>query len=177
VTVMRSFLDQLRDALLQGAALAYAGINVGCEHTPEPPKSQPDAALETDAAQTLVPYAIDRIDCYGEDHGNGTFGYHGRCCATARCYTPSDGAACASRARGVVSGLPTGSGSCDCAMTAGLSETDQGPYAPNPEHTPASEGSCCYLVAAIKCDGRPLIVDSAAVLAVLVVRDDWMSFT
>jgi hypothetical protein len=35
------------------------------------------------------------------------------------------------------------------------------------------EGTCCYLVGSIGCEGRPLVVAGAAIVAPVVPRDDW----
>jgi hypothetical protein len=35
------------------------------------------------------------------------------------------------------------------------------------------EGTCCYLVGSIGCEGRPLLVDGAAIVAPLSRRGDW----
>jgi hypothetical protein len=64
-------------------------------------------------------------------------------------------------------GRSYGSGSCLCAPIAG-------PYAANPSDTPASAGSCCYLIGAIGCDGRPLLVDGRALTSELELRADWI---
>jgi len=187
---MDNLLNRLRRALLQGAALAAATGYAGCgDDTTRDQPDPSDAAISGDAATTnddgsasmeLVPYAVDRLGCYGEDYGDG-FGYHGRCCLKAQCYTPTQGV-CETNP-GSLPGRPTGSGSCACGATAGIAPVAaghnlslEGPYLPNPDDEPSSPGSCCYLVATIKCDGRPLIVDDHAIVAPLTTRDDWMRF-
>jgi hypothetical protein len=51
--------------------------------------------------------------------------------------------------------------------------TLKGPYAPNPNGTLVTPGSCCYLVGSITCEGRPLSVADAAIVAPIVPRGDW----
>lgn len=176
---MTSLSRRLREALVQGAALASAGVYAGCASSaPQTTDAASDASSPIDAAMIgldatkLEPYPIDRIDCYGEDHQEG-FGFHGRCCVRAQCYSPG-APSCPRDPGSAVPGYPPGSGSCGCAATAGQTVTAQGPYAPNPEHTPEHEGACCYLVASISCDGRPLIVDDSLVVAPIAVRSDWL---
>ena len=87
------------------------------------------------------------------------------------CYTPADGI-CALKAPSEI-GLPPGSGSCPCPISESTSAMTQGPFGPNPGHTPNKAGSCCYLFGSIACDGRPMIVEGAVVTAPVVTRPDW----
>lgn len=114
----------------------------------------------------LEPYPADQIGCYGENFGGG-FGLHGQCCVSAKCSPRVDGVCPSSDfAR------PSGSGSCSC-IASPLEEPVMGPYAAHPADTSNPEAACCYLVAAIGCDGRPLLVDGHAVRAPVVGRADW----
>jgi len=115
---------------------------------------------------SLEPYPTAELGCSGESYGPG-FGFHGQCCAQAYCYTPSDG-----RCAGVDDAPDAvhksyGSGSCLCGPILGA-------YAPNPTDTPQSAGSCCYIISAIGCDGRPLLVDGRAITSDLSLRADWI---
>ncbi len=46
-----------------------------------------------------------------------------------------------------------------------------GPYA---ALSPNDDGTCCYLVGTIGCDGRPLLVEGAARVAPITRRRDWL---
>ena len=99
-------------------------------------------------------------------------GYAGQCCISAHCYTPDAGACLAADQRPPIP-LPPGSGSCGCSPEGVGRSTLKGPYAPNPDGMPFPDGSCCYLVGAIGCEGRPLVVEGTAIVAPLAARDDW----
>ena len=186
---MQSLLHQLRCAIGQGVALAGASLSIGCgtsSHTPAADGGMSSAGKGGDTAPAhdagqggsaipdmLEPYTPDMLTCSGPDYGNMNFGYHGRCCLDARCYTPEQGQGCGpAPTRGGSSPvrLPPGSGSCLCGEV-------QGPFAANPDHTPSDPGSCCYLVPKITCDGRPLCVDGGWIVAEVVARSDWAAFT
>jgi hypothetical protein len=96
----------------------------------------------------------------------------------AHCYTPAGNAACAAPegVREVLSEFPPGSGKCNCSLGEDASAGVAGPFAPNPEDTPRTTGSCCYLVGSITCTGRPLMVDGEPLIAALVARSDWAPF-
>jgi hypothetical protein len=123
---------------------------------------------------TLPPFDPSRLVCFGEDYGQDASGYLGQCCYKALCYEPAHGAACVPANDTGVLGLlayPLGSGECGCSdqTHAGV----VGPFAPNPASPSEGTGGCCYLVGVIQCEGRPLRVDGAAVVAGVVRRQDW----
>jgi len=127
-------------------------------------ESAAGAAGET--GQALVPYPIGSLGCSGPEHDGG---YYGQCCAEALCYTPEDGSECA-EPEDAPHRLGTfyGSGSCLCG------DAIQGPFAANPAHEPEKPGTCCYVIASITCEGRPLLVDGAPIFSVLTGRRDWV---
>ncbi|AUX36733.1 MULTISPECIES: hypothetical protein [Sorangium] len=105
-----------------------------------------------DASAPLDPYPDPT--CVGPFHDGG---YEGQCCYEVHCTAPVDGACpAASAAAPHLDGLPPGSGTCMCDGDGeGGAESIQGPYANRAASDPAS---CCYLVGAIGCEGRPLLV-------------------
>jgi hypothetical protein len=114
----------------------------------------------------LEPYPTDSIGCYGQNYG-GTFGgYDGQCCVSVECL-PLEGGVCPPAS----SAAPPGSGTCSCSSP--LEKSAMGPYAPTPADTANGKGACCYLVAAIGCEGRPLLIEGRALLAPVVTRADW----
>ena len=115
---------------------------------------------------SLQPYPAADLGCTGEPQQSG---FHGQCCARAYCYTPSDGVCVPPAQAPDAVGRSYGSGECLCGA-----QPIAGPYAPNPTDTPKSEGSCCYIISAIGCDGRPLLVDGRAVTSELERRADWI---
>jgi hypothetical protein len=126
---------------------------------------------------TLPTFDPKQLVCFGEDYGNVSSGYDGQCCYKALCYTPANGAACASAEDVETLGwqdfpaFPPGSGECTC-----YDETHpvvQGPFARHPTSPAEGEGDCCYMVGVIGCEGRPLRVEGAAVVAGVVRRADW----
>ena len=130
-----------------------------------------DAGASAGAAgegnQPLAPYPVNTLGCSGPEHNDG---YLGQCCATALCYTPDDGSECVApdAAPGKL-GKFYGSGSCLCGPSI------QGPFAKNPTHEPTMAGTCCYVVSAITCEGRPLLVDGIPLISSLTQRGDWLS--
>jgi hypothetical protein len=118
----------------------------------------------------LEPYPMAEVGCFGPTH---TGGYEGQCCISARCYTPDAGACVGPPAERPPIPLPPGSGTCGCSPDNPAEEVLAGPYAPNPDGMASPEGTCCYLVGSIGCEGRPLLVDGAAIVAPLSRRGDW----
>ncbi|HET9956165.1 MAG TPA: hypothetical protein VFQ61_16775 [Polyangiaceae bacterium] len=123
-----------------------------------------------------TPLPESELGCYGTIYGDG-FGYHGQCCFTQRCYTPEAGKDCAAPDAVYETdlSLPAGSGTCGCGPEG--HKPISGPYAYNPAVETDGTGSCCYVVGSIGCDGRPLIVEGEALLAGLVSRSDWSSWS
>jgi hypothetical protein len=117
----------------------------------------------------LEPYALDDLGCLGPTLDGG---YDGQCCVSALCYTPAEGACLAASERPPIP-LPLGSGTCSCPVGEGSNLTVRGPYAPNPGGSPSQDGTCCYLVGSIGCEGRPFVVAGAAIVAPLARRGDW----
>ena len=123
-------------------------------------------------ASMLMPYPMDLVGCFGQDHPGP--GYRGQCCVRVACYTPGAGEACVPNPTQLLP-TPWGSGNCGCAGMVGAgfdSDSPAGPFAPNPDDTEPKSG-CCYLIARIACDGRPLIVGGTFVVADIVTRADW----
>jgi hypothetical protein len=117
----------------------------------------------------LEPYPLDDVGCFGPSFDAG---YEGQCCTSAHCYTPSGGGCVGVDERPPIP-LPPGSGTCGCPAGQGQADAVRGPYAPNPGGMPLEAGTCCYLVGSISCEGRPLVVAGAAIVAPLVRRGDW----
>jgi len=149
---MRSFLHRLLFASQWGASLV---IISGCgSDVSREPGSTDGANGNENLNLDLTPEPVCRGPYY--DDGGGFFG---QCCDDVLCTTPVNGA-CPSTAdaRAVLTGLPPGSGSCEC-------EPLRGPYA----NTDAdSADACCYLVGSIGCEGRPLLVHGEARLAEVI---------
>ncbi len=193
---MSRLLGRLRNAVLQGAALAAATGGSGCYDSEDDPtldastgpsgrggeggsstpmagagRASPMTMPRTDGSVPLAAYPLERLGCHGDDHDGG---YFGRCCVKAVCDVPQPSGFCASSPD---HGLPAGSGTCGCSPFEGFERDGiEGPYAPNPADPAdpsADDGQCCYLVATITCTGRPLIVGGAFVVARLVLRSDW----
>lgn len=156
---MKAFKLRLDQALRSGAALALLSLPAcGGSTTGSGGPGQTSSALD--------PYPTASLGCSGPEHDGG---YYGQCCAKALCYTPEDGADCvAPEAAPTALGKSYGSGSCMCGET-------QGPFASNPAHQPAQDGTCCYVISSITCEGRPLLVDGEPVVAELSRRADWIS--
>lgn len=172
---MNDLAHRLRRAVTEGIALAALGA-LGCGAPVIPTLDGGTFAADgglhvqlNDDGGVGAGYPTDALLCHGPAF---TSGYHGRCCATASCYTPTDGGSCAPYPPAEV-GLPPGSGSCLCAIAENDARMVVGPFGPNPAHTPQKAGSCCYVFGSIGCDGRPLIVDGAVVTAPVVPRSDW----
>jgi hypothetical protein len=173
-----TLLEKLVKAVGQGVALASLAVLPGCTNDalPTDPAMRGDA-MPDDASQrpVLEPYASADLGCWGPDHA-GPFNF-GQCCVTAQCYTPSAGDDCAAAADRLQStGFPSVTGKCACNVGPGATGLIAGPFAPNPQDTPASPGECCYLTGAISCTGRPLTVEGRAVIAALELRCDWAPF-
>lgn len=97
--------------------------------------------------------------CSGPIYEYGDGGYDGQCCEITLCTEPVDGACpSAMDARSVLSGLPPGSGHCECSPL-------HGPYGGMSD---ADGAACCYLVGSITCEGRPLRVLGEARLAEVI---------
>jgi hypothetical protein len=177
-------------AIKQGAALAAIGTVAGCagksQHSiaDDGPATGGSTALGgtgssgaggsdtrggSGGASELSPYRLEDLGCYGPVHDGG---YMGQCCVSARCYTP-DAGACLLPEQAPPIPLPPGSGTCGCEASESVAHTVSGPFAPNPEGMASPNGSCCYLVGSIGCEGRPLLVEGVAVVAPLVRRNDW----
>jgi len=193
---MSSTLEQLSHAIRHGAALA-ALSTFGCGGTAvtdaaaagagggggngelpasvggstgtagEMPLVDADPPEIVDAGSPLAPYPTSGPSCSGPSYGDG-FGYHGQCCASALCYTPDSGTCLPAAEVGRVElrGFPPGSGRCMCGVNLG-------PFAPNPADPAAPMGTCCYLIGAITCDGRPFLVRDVITFAPVVRRADW----
>jgi hypothetical protein len=155
-------------AIARGAALAALTCATSCGG-----KSERVTGGGTGGSSTVVgglsPYPLEEIGCFGQDYGGG---YVGQCCIAAQCYTPEVGGCLPADAPPPI-WLPPGTGECGCTHERVEDYGIAGPYAPNPNDTPASEGTCCYLVGSIGCEGRPFVVAGAAMVAPLVFRDDW----
>ena len=118
-------------------------------------------------ADETMPFPVSSLGCSGEFHEEG---FHGQCCADALCYTPKDGSECvAPKDAPDRLGVWYGSGECLCDAEI------RGPFAANPAHKPQMEGTCCYVISSIGCDGRPLLVDGAPVVSELTRRVDWVA--
>jgi len=117
----------------------------------------------------VTPYSVEDLGCSGPVQDGG---YFGQCCTSARCYTPLEGA-CLTPDQGPPIPYPPGSGTCGCAVRDGTGLTVSGPYAPNPDGMESPEGTCCYLVGSIGCEGRPLLVAGTPLVAPIVRRGDW----
>lgn len=191
---MRSFLDRLGRAMLQGAALGALTVGCGGDTEPGTPdeggtggtasgsggqtSGQTPGTGGQSSGQTggsgnggeLEPYPVASIGCSGEDRGDEG-PYYGQCCVEAACYTPDDGECLGpdQLTRTLLPELPAGSGSCSCG------EGVSGPYASRDDHEPSSSGTCCYLVPSIGCEGRPFLVEAVALVAPVVRRSDWGS--
>ncbi|WP_437598264.1 hypothetical protein [Sorangium sp. So ce590] len=172
---MRTFLLRILVASQWGASLALASgcgpqVETGGGSTPPEGASSQSGGGSTssggassqsggggepgppDASAPLDPYPDPT--CVGPEHDGG---YYGRCCYEVHCAAPVDGACpAASEAAPHLDDLPPGSGTCMCdGGGEGGAEAIQGPYA---NRTASAPASCCYLVGAISCEGRPLLV-------------------
>jgi hypothetical protein len=126
--------------------------------------------------QTLPEYPKQSYPlCSGENYGGETNGYEGQCCVTAQCFTPPSGQCPAADEVGLpeLANFPPGSGSCGCVPESG--KDVDGPFAPRSDDEATTPGRCCYLVAAIGCTGRPLLVGGAPRVATATRRSDWTS--
>lgn len=161
---MSTLLKRIQLAIGTGAALCAP--STGCSDSVSKPDAGHDAS-DTDAGT----YAISDLGCSGPVHDGG---YYGQCCVEALCYTPSSGACMAANdpmIRSTLPGFPPGSGSCSCAEVGG--EAVRGPFARNADNPNETDGSCCYLVGSISCEGRPLCIEGEQVVASIVTRNDW----
>jgi hypothetical protein len=139
-----------------------------------PEDTSPPVSLPTE------PYPLAQLGCFGPIYDGYSPG--AQCCFEAQCYAPGAGEACATPDEAVLRNriqLPPGSGSCSCSVPSERLEYLSGPFAPNPADgaeraASASAGSCCYLVGAIGCTGRPLCVDGVQLVADAVARVDWL---
>src|SRR5687767_6215368 len=106
-----------------------------------------DAVPNGQAPESLRPYDIARLGCWGPSHDGG---YIGQCCVKAHCYSPEGGAACASvegvRAQPITPRFPPGSGTCGCRLGEGTDDSAAGPFATNPADPSRPAGECCYLI-------------------------------
>lgn len=161
---MQHVKEKLLRAVQQGTALATAALVAGC------------AGGETSGGNgpgpgALEPYPLEQIRCEGPTLDGG---YFGQCCFRAHCYTPEAGGACVPATSDelytLLPAYPPGSGTCGC-MTEEFPTT--GPFAARDGATPASAGTCCYVLGAIGCEGRPLLDAGAPVLAPVFRRGDW----
>jgi hypothetical protein len=151
-----------------GGALHVAGAGGTGGHEPRGGAAGSDSGGAGGMAG-LERYPLDQVGCFGPSFDGG---YDGQCCTSAHCYTPSEGT-CLGVDEGPPIPLPPGSGTCGCSAGQGQSDAVRGPYAPNPGGMPLEDGMCCYLVGSISCEGRPLVVAGAAIVAPLVRRGDW----
>jgi hypothetical protein len=157
-------------AVIQGATLASLTGAASCSgdtvasNEQSPNDSSTDAAGDS-ARESLPPYDLERLGCWGPHHDGG---YMGQCCVKAHCYTPPAGAGGASaeqvaaRSCALSPPYPPGSGGCTCKLGEGSSEFTAGPFASNSADPAKPDGECCYLVGSISCVGRPLVVRCAA---------------
>lgn len=165
---MSTLLKRLQLAIGTGAALCAP--TVACNDATV--KSDAGRDASSDASTTDAgTYELTQLGCSGPFYDGG---YYGQCCVDALCYTPTASACMAADdplLRSTLVGFPPGSGSCSCAELG--AEAVSGPYAPNPSNPDEPDGSCCYLVGSISCEGRPLCVEGEQVVAAVVVRNDW----
>ena len=155
---MNRMRERIERALKQGLLLSMA---LGCKSEPigEPLVPYPKQAYPVCTEQ------VSDISYGGEGNGFGT-----ECCVTAQCFTPVSGECPAADEVGEeeLADFPPGSGSCECLPV-------EGPFVPRSDDQPATPGRCCYLVAAIDCMGRPLLVAGAPRVAGVTRRADWAS--
>jgi len=167
-----------------GAAVAALTCATSCSDTTEA-GDLPTTNDSTTTPTALEAYSLDQVGCFGPTHDGG---YYGQCCFKASCYTPTAGESCASteailananapigQRKGPGIGLPPGSGSCGCSLPDEDRPALAGPFASNPAHTPEQAGSCCYVLGAISCTGRPLVVDGTQLIASVIERSDWLA--
>jgi hypothetical protein len=147
---LRPLLHRLLLASHWGAGLALASACSAQVESGAEPASTSSAGGSAPIDPTPDP------TCYGPVLDGG---YVGQCCDEVLCTAPVDGACPAAEgAAQHLTGLPPGSGRCMCGEI-------RGPYANRAATDPAS---CCYLVGAIGCEGRPLLVDGEPRLAPLL---------
>jgi hypothetical protein len=201
IDVDRTFLThlgrQLREAVSAGATLAaLGGLAGGCgadaEDVPElaggdngttstTAEGSGGTGSSTPTAPTanLQPYPLDSLGCHGPVSTSPLYGP--QCCFQATCYTPEEGASCATEPMdygGLPLQLPSGSGSCGCTVAEEGRVGMAGPYAPNPDApAPLTPGVCCYVVGSYGCTGRPFVVGGLGRLAGVARRDDWGAST
>ncbi|APR80261.1 putative lipoprotein [Minicystis rosea] len=155
---MRAFLQRILIASQWGASLVLAA---GCSSSVETELGgtggSTGTGTTTQDAGTVLPNLppMPTPACSGPIYDAGG-GYDGQCCEIKVCYTPSGACLAPDDARPMLSGLPPGSGTCECSDL-------HGPYASS-----SDPNQCCYLVGSISCEGRPLIVHGAARLAGLI---------
>ncbi len=162
---MHTLLKRIQLAIGTGAALCAS--TTACSDSVSKTDAGHDAS-DNDAGA----YALSELGCFGPVHDGG---YYGQCCVEALCYTPNNGGCMAANDPMIGStlpGFPPGSGSCSCSEVGEAAV--RGPFAPNPNDPSEVEGTCCYLVGSISCEGRPLCIEGMQVVAAAVVRDDWM---
>jgi len=192
---------ELRAGIQAGAALAAAAgcggsvdapLDTGTQQPADTAPQQQTSEHSEDVANPNAPSQLDPLPaellgCFGPNNDGPSPGFHGQCCFSQRCYEPGPGEACAAGTLQAVHGaarglLPAGSGSCSCTVPDVPLGTVEGPFAVNPAaitsdpRTDGAEGSCCYIVAAIGCDGRPFVVSGAQRVAKIVQRNDWGLF-
>ncbi len=157
---MRAIREKLRAAVLQGTALAVAGVVA--------------TAACGEKGESADEYPLSLLGCGGENYGGG-FGFHGQCCFKALCYAsaeclPADSPELSQRLQDA--GFPPGSGRCTCQRDGQPSVS--GPFSRNDGDPNASgNGNCCYVVGGIGCDGRPLMIQGEARVAPVIARSDW----
>jgi hypothetical protein len=182
---------ELRESIQAGAALASVVVVTGCggaaaEETPAnsagtsgmtaPGNAGTSGMTATDSESTpqaeLERTPAELVGCFGPTHSGD--GFYGQCCFKQQCYVPEAGAACAALGSVPRLGITL---DCSCGVEGQAAMT--GPFALNPSalapervaSTP--EGSCCYVVGRISCDGRPFVVSGALRVAEPAWRDDW----
>ncbi|MFZ5897430.1 MAG: hypothetical protein ACOY0T_40630 [Myxococcota bacterium] len=154
-----------------GATTAQGGSSGGAGGT----TAQGGALPTSGGTSALQPYSTSRIRC---SDMSGSSGQTGACCIDAQCYEPPVGADCVAaddvKLDTLLQQFPPGSGTCTCYLDD--EPMVSGPYAPNPAGKPLTTGNCCYLVGAMECEGRPLVVEGSWRVAARVRRSDWGIF-
>lgn len=168
---MQTLLKRIQIAI--GAGVAFCMPTLGCDDSIVKSGASHDAGHEGGVTSDAGTYELTELGCSGPEYDGG---YYGQCCVDALCYTPTGGGACMTAIDpllySTVPGFPPGSGSCACSPTGG--DAVAGPFAPNPNNPDEPNGTCCYLVGSIGCTGRPLSVAGEQLIAVIVVRKDWI---
>lgn len=167
---MRPFLQRILAASHWGASLVLAA---GCGSSISGGNGGSGGSGGSTSTTGTIPdggTAVGDLDPLPTPACMGPFydgGYYGQCCDEIVCNAPTDGFCLApDDARPTLSGLPPGSGSCECADL-------RGPYEGGAD---AGDKSCCYLVGSISCEGRPLTVEGEIRLAgVIAGPSTWSS--